>query len=45
MELKHFDDCIAWWNDRKEITDEEGNPKAKCFTAQELIDSNYNFDV
>ena len=45
MELKHFDECIAWWNDRKEITDEEGNPKAKCFTAQELIDSNYNFDV
>ena len=45
MELKHFDDCIAWWNDRKEITDEEGNPKAKCYTVQELIDSNYNFDV
>ena len=45
MELKHFDDCIAWWIDRKEITDEEGNPKAKCYTAQELIDSNYNFDV
>ena len=21
MELKHFDDCIAWWNDRKEIPD------------------------
>ena len=45
MELKHFDDCITWWNDRKEITDEEGNPKAKCYTVQELIDSNYNFDV
>ena len=45
MELKHFDDCIAWWNNRTEITDDEGNPKAKCFTAQELIDSNYNFDV
>ena len=45
MELKHFDDCIAWWNDRKEITDEEGNPKSKCYSAQELIDSNYNFDV
>lgn len=45
MELKHFDDCLTWWNDRKEITDEEGNPKAKCYTVQELIDSNYNFDV
>ena len=45
IELKHFDECIAWWNKRKEITDSEGNPKAKCYTAQELIDSNYNFDV
>jgi type I restriction enzyme M protein len=45
MELKHFDECITWWNDRKEIIDAEGNPKAKCYTAQELIDSNYNFDV
>ncbi|MBQ1197215.1 MAG: SAM-dependent DNA methyltransferase, partial [Spirochaetaceae bacterium] len=31
MELKHFEDCINWWNDRKEIYDEDGNPKAKCY--------------
>ena len=45
MELKHFEDCINWWNDRKEIADEEGNPKAKCYSSQELIESGYNFDV
>ncbi len=45
MKLSDFDDCVAWWNDRKEISDEEGNPKAKCYSSQELIDSGYNFDV
>lgn len=45
MKLSDFDDCVAWWNDRKEIADEEGNPKAKCYSSQELIDSGYNFDV
>ena len=36
MELKHFDDCIAWWNDRKEIPDGE-NFKAQKFTAEYLL--------
>ena len=36
MELKHFDDAIAWWNDRKEITLEDG-PKAQKFTADYLL--------
>lgn len=45
MKLSDFDDCVAWWNDRKEITDEEGNPKAKCFTSQELIEGGYNLDL
>lgn len=45
MKLSDFDDCVAWWNDRKEISDEEGNPKAKCYSSQELIESGYNFDV
>ena len=36
MELKHFDDCIAWWNDRKEIQDGE-NFKAQKFTAAYLL--------
>lgn len=45
MELKHFDDCIAWWNNRTEINDQDGNPKAKKYTAKELSESNYNFDL
>ena len=45
MELKHFDDCIAWWNNRTEINDQDGNPKAKKYTAKELTESNYNFDL
>lgn len=36
MELKHFDDAIAWWNDRKEIMLEDG-PKAQVFTADYLL--------
>lgn len=36
MELKHFDDCVAWWNDRKEIVLEDG-PKAQKFTADYLL--------
>ena len=36
MELKHFDDCIAWWKDRKEIELEDG-PKAKCYTKDFLL--------
>lgn len=45
MELKHFEDCILWWNDRKEITDADGNPKAKKYTATELAQNGYNFDL
>ena len=45
MELKHFEDCINWWNDRKEILDEEENPKAKKYTAQEIFQNNYNLDL
>ncbi|SFU87047.1 type I restriction-modification system subunit M [Butyrivibrio sp. M55] len=36
MELKHFDDTIAWWNDRKEIMLEDG-PKAQKFTVDFLL--------
>lgn len=45
MKLSDFDDCVAWWNNRKEITDEDGNPKAKWYTSQELLDSGLNFDL
>lgn len=45
MELKHFDDAIAWWNDRKEIELEDG-PKAQKFTAEFLLkDQGCNIDL
>jgi type I restriction enzyme M protein len=45
MELKHFDDAIAWWNDRKEITLEDG-PKAQKYTAEFLLkDQGCNIDL
>ncbi len=45
MELKHFDGCIAWWNNRKELLDSDGNPKAKKYTTKELLDNDCNFDL
>jgi len=44
MELKHFDPVIEWWNNRTEIT-VDGFDKAKKFTAQEIVDRNYNIDL
>ena len=44
INLKDFEPVIEWWIDRQEIKDEEsGTFKAKCFTAQELADLNYDF--
>ena len=45
MKLSDFDDCISWWDNRKEIVDADGNPKAKCYSFQELSENGYNFDV
>ena len=45
MELKHFDDCMAWWNDRKPIDLEDGS-KAKCYDRDFLLkDQGCNFDL
>ena len=45
MELKHFDDAIAWWNDRKEIDLEDG-PKAKRYSTDYLVkDQGCNIDL
>lgn len=45
MDLKHFDDAIAWWNDRKEIELEDG-PKAKKYSTDFLLkDQGCNIDL
>lgn len=44
MKLEHFNPAIDWWNDRKEITEEEFD-KAKKYTLQDIKDRNYNIDL
>lgn len=44
MKLEHFAPVEAWWNDRKEIT-EDGFDKAKEYSVQQLTEElNYNLD-
>lgn len=45
MKSEHCQPIRDWWNERKEIVDEEtGDEKSRCFTAQELVDLQYNLD-
>lgn len=44
MKLEHFAPVMEWWKNREEI-DEDGNPKAKKYTAQELMDGGCNLDL
>jgi len=44
MKLEHFNEAIAWWENRAEI-EVDGFPKAKKYTINEIIDRNYNIDL
>lgn len=45
MELKHFDECIEWWNDRKSISDGE-KFKAQEFSTDFLVnEQGFNLDL
>ncbi|WP_214686281.1 class I SAM-dependent DNA methyltransferase [Exiguobacterium sp. s155] len=44
IKLEHFEPALEWWNNRVEIIDGK-NEKARKFTAEEIIDRNYNLDV
>ena len=45
MKLEHCQPIIDWWNNRQEIVDTENNDeKSRCFTAQQLLDMDCNFD-
>ncbi len=45
MELKHFEECIIWWNDRNAIDLVDG-PKAKKYTKKFLLeDQGCNLDL
>lgn len=46
MKVEHFDECVAWWDDRKQIKDAETDTyKAKDYTAQELAERGYDLDL
>ena len=45
IKSEHFECVREWWADRKEIQDEEGNYKAKCYTKGEIVEGSYNLDL
>ena len=45
MELKHFDDCIAWWNDRKVISEGDHFKAQKFSTDYLLNEQGCNIDL
>ena len=46
MKVEHFDDCVAWWNDRKAIKDAETDTyKSKSYSIQELVSRGYDLDL
>jgi type I restriction enzyme M protein len=44
MKLEHCKPVIDWWNNRVEITPEDGSEKARLFTVQQLLNMDCNFD-
>lgn len=44
MKIEHFQPVLDWWDNREEI-EQDGNPKAKKYTVQEIADGNYNLDL
>ena len=44
MKLEHFNEVIDWWYNRQAI-EVEGFDKARRYTAQEIIERQYNLDL
>ncbi|MCW0121219.1 MULTISPECIES: class I SAM-dependent DNA methyltransferase [Bacillus] len=44
MKLEHFNEALAWWENREEI-EVDGHPKAKKYTIEEIENYSYNIDV
>ena len=46
MKVEHFDECVAWWNERKQIKDTDTDTyKAKDYTVLELTERGYDLDL
>ena len=44
MKLEHFQPALDWWNNRTEL-EEDGFPKAKKYTVEEIVANGYNIDL
>lgn len=44
MKLEHFNEALAWWDDREEI-ELNGFPKAKKYSITEIEERSYNIDL
>ena len=44
MKLEHFQPALDWWDKRTEI-EEDGFPKAKKYTVEEIVANGYNIDL
>lgn len=44
MKLEHFNDALAWWNNREEV-EVEGFPKAEKYAVSDIEALNYNIDL
>lgn len=44
MKLEHFDTVVDWCKNREEINI-DGFDKARCYTAEEIVERNYNIDL
>lgn len=44
MKPEHCQPIVEWWNNRQPLQDAEGNDKARCFSTEELMALDCNFD-
>ena len=44
MKLELCQPIIDWWNDRKEIVTDDGGEKSRCFSVEDLVALDCNFD-
>lgn len=44
MRVEHCQPMMDWWANRKPLQDADGNDKARCYTAEELLAIDCNFD-
>lgn len=45
MKLEHCNPIREWWNDRKEIIIADGDEKSRCYSVEDLIATDCNFDL